>query len=213
MDDLPSELPEEPGLLDEFHDLPPQRLRHRLKLAADSREHWFTGTDLKVYYDPDSGRWHQCPDGFVALNVPHLYESEDLRLSDVVWQEQQSPPVGIEFLSPKTARKDFGRFDPESDRVIDPRADECPPPLVPTTTPPNKVEVYERDLGGPHDIVYSRSTQRLRYVQFWLRWCDPEGNWCCPDTEVAQQQAAAAQQRAERLAERRRSLSVDPDDI
>jgi len=252
MYDLPSEFPEEPGLPDEFHDLQPQLLSRTLRLAAYSRENWFTGTDLNVYYDPNHVLWHKRPDWFLALNVPHLYEGADLRMSYVVWQEQQSPQVVVEFLSPKTEREDLGRFYRESDRVVAPLAASFPPPLAPTNTPPSKVEVYERYLGVPHYIVYSRYTQRLRYFQLaggryqeqslrsgnpriwladldiglgiwegrfegksshWLRWCDGDGNWFWTDTETAQQQAAAAQQRAERLAERLRSLGLDPDEI
>ncbi|RZM83071.1 Uma2 family endonuclease [Leptolyngbya iicbica LK] len=245
MYDLPSEFPEEPGLPDEFHDLQPQLLSRTLRLTAYSQENWFTGTDLNVYYDPTHVLWHKRPDWFLALNVPRLYNGDDLRMSYVVWQEQQPPHVIVEFLSPKTEREDLGRFYRAQDRVIDPRADQFPPPLAPVNTPPSKVEVYEQYLGVKHYIVYSRYTRRLRYFQLvsgrfqeqtlqaenpriwladldiglgiwqgnfegvpsaWLRWCDRAGNWFLTDTE-------AAQQRAERLAERLRSLGIDPDDI
>ncbi|WP_204139975.1 Uma2 family endonuclease [Halomicronema sp. CCY15110] len=245
MYDLPSEFPEEPGLPDEFHDLQPQLLSRTLRLAAYSRDDWFTGTDLNVYYDPNHVLWHKRPDWFLALNVPRLYNGDDLRMSYVVWQEQQPPHVVVEFLSPKTEREDLGRFYGAGDRVVDPRADQFPPPLAPVNTPPSKVEVYEQYLGVKHYIVYSRYTQRLRYFQLqsgrfqeqalqpenpriwlpdlgiglgiwqglfegipshWLRWCDRSGNWFWTDTETAQQ-------RAERLAERLRSLGVDPDEV
>ena len=51
MYDLPSEFPEEPRLPDEFHDLQPQLLSRSLSLAGYSRDNWFTGSDLNLYYD------------------------------------------------------------------------------------------------------------------------------------------------------------------
>ena len=59
MYDLPSEFPEEPGLpdvgvspsRDVFHDLQPQLLSRTLSLVDYSRDNWFTGADLNIYYD------------------------------------------------------------------------------------------------------------------------------------------------------------------
>ena len=70
MYDLPSEFPEEPGLPDEYHDLQPQLLSRTLRLAAYSREDWFTASDLNVYYDVQHPLWHKRPDWFLAVNVP-----------------------------------------------------------------------------------------------------------------------------------------------
>jgi Uma2 family endonuclease len=165
MYDLPSEFPEEPGLPDEFHDLQPQLLSRTLTLANYRREHWFTGTDLNIYYDVEHPLWHKRPDWFLALNVPRLYDGHDLRMSYVVWQEQQSPHLIVEFLSPRTEREDLGRFYRESDRVVDPLASQFPPALAPANTPPRQLDVYEQYLQVPHYIVYSRYTQRLRYFQ------------------------------------------------
>lgn len=40
----------------------------------------------------------------------------------------------------------------------------------------------------------------------WLRWCDAKGNWLLTDTEQAEQ-------RSEQLAERLRSMGIDPDTV
>lgn len=249
MYDLPSEFPEEPGLPDEFHDLQPQLLSRTLSLANYSRENWFSGTDLNVYYTADHPLWHKRPDWFLALNVPRLYDG-DMRRSYVVWQEQQSPQVVVEFLSPSTEKEDLGRFYQESDRINIPS--DTPQVLAPSVeaSPPSKFEVYETYLQVPHYIVYSRYTQRLRYFRlidsryqeqplpstnpliwlddfnvglgvwqgefdgvpsYWLRWCDAVGNWFWTDTEAERIAKERAQQRADQLAERLRSLGVDPD--
>lgn len=169
MYDLPSESPEEPGLPDEFHDLQPQLLSRTLRLAHYSQENYFTASDLNVYYDVRHPLWFKRPDWFLAVDVPRLYDGNDLRRSYVTWQEGQNPYVVVEFLSPGTEMGDLGRFyDPadqiptsdESNRELGNRADSTS-----TVNPPTKLEVYERYLRVPHYIVYSRYTQRLRYFK------------------------------------------------
>lgn len=165
MYDLPSEFPKEPGLPDEFHDLQPQLLSRTLTLADYSRDNWFTGTDLNVYYDVQHPLWHKRPDWFLAVNVPRLYDGHDLRRSYVVWQEGYSPSIVVEFLSPNTEREDLGRFYQESDRVIAAPENAIEAEPAQLTKPPSKLEVYERHLRVSHYIVYSRYTQKLRYFQ------------------------------------------------
>jgi Uma2 family endonuclease len=162
MYDLPSEFPEEPGLPDEYHDLQPQLLSRTLSLTAHSRDNWFTGSDLNLYYDARHPLWHKRPDWFLAVNVPRLYEGREWRRSYVIWQEGQSPRIVIEFLSPKTEREDLGRFYQESDWIPEPET-AVKQAVIPRM--PNKVEVYEQYLRVPHYLVYSRYTERLRYFK------------------------------------------------
>ncbi|MDB9529832.1 Uma2 family endonuclease [Oscillatoria sp. CS-180] len=165
MYDLPSEFPGEPGLPDEFHDLQPQLLSRTLSLANYSRDNWFTGTDLNVYYDEAHTLWHKRPDWFLAVDVPRLYDG-NLRLSYVVWQEQQTPRVVVEFLSPRTEQDDLGRFYEERDQVKPPSSFPIGPEVPEVQDqPPSTVDVYEQYLRVPHYIVYSRYTQRLRYFK------------------------------------------------
>ncbi len=193
MYDLPSEDPEEPGLPDEFHDLQPQLLSRTLRLAHYARDNYFTASDLNLYYDVKHPLWHKRPDWFLVVDVPRMYEDQDLRRSYVIWQEGQSPHVVVEFLSPGTERDDLGRFYDASAQVPDPGATPEPPAPAPenparledpsnrnpsaTVTnglgqprrdrvkPPGKFEVYEQYLRIPHYIVYSRYTKRLRHFQ------------------------------------------------
>ncbi|WP_225889398.1 Uma2 family endonuclease [Halomicronema hongdechloris] len=171
MYDLPSESVGEPGLPDEFHDLQPQLLSRMLTLADYSRDQWFTGSDLNLYYDVHYPRWYKRPDWFLAVGVPRLYDGHDLRRSYVTWQEGQNPYVVIELLSPGTEPEDLGRFYGAEDAVASadgieepwPMAAESPP--VGSEQPPSKLTVYEQWLRVPHYLVYSRPTRRLRHFQ------------------------------------------------
>lgn len=171
MYDLPSENPEEPGLPDEFHDLQPQLLSRTLRLSGYTRENCFTASDLNLYYDVNHPLWYKRPDWFLAVDVPRLYDGNDLRRSYVIWQEGKSPYVAIEFLSPGTEVEDLGRFYNETSGVVNaesatPAGNPMENALEPTVTkPPSKLEVYERYLRIPHYLVYSRYTQRLRYFK------------------------------------------------
>jgi Uma2 family endonuclease len=82
MYDLPSEGVGEPGL-PEFHDLQPQLLSRTLMLTDYSRDRWFTGSDLNLYYDVHHPLWCERPDWFLAIGVPWLYDGQDLQRSIV----------------------------------------------------------------------------------------------------------------------------------
>ena len=156
MYDLPSENPEEPGLPDEFHNLQPQLLSRTLQLSDYPRNSYFTASDLNLYYDVNHPLWYKRPDWFLVVDVPRLYDGKDLRRSYVVWQEGKSPYVAIEFLSPGTEAEDLGRFTDAASTVNPNSLD---------NKPPAKLEVYERYLRIPHYLVYSRTTQQLRYFR------------------------------------------------
>ena len=161
MYDLPSEFPEEPGLPDEFHDLQPQLLSRTLHLSNYTRKDYFTASDLNVYYTLEHPLWHKRPDWFLAVGVPRMHRDNVLRRSYVSWQENASPCVVVEFLSPGTEKSDLGRFYNETDAITT----ESPNGFIKHTTktstasakptPPEKLEVYEHYLRVPHYIVYS----------------------------------------------------------
>ncbi len=213
MYDLPSEDPEEPGLPDEFHDLQPQLLSATLRLTDLSRDRFFTGTDLNLYYDAQHSLWHKRPDWFVAIGVPRLYAGSDLRLSYVVWDEGVSPAVVVELLSPGTEKEDLGQTESGAGE------------------PPTKWQVYERILKVPYYVLYDRYSGMLKAYQLvegryqeleildervwlpdlklslglwqgeyegisrkWLRWLDAEGNWIATSLEQSEQQRIEAEQ-------------------
>jgi Uma2 family endonuclease len=216
MYDLPSEDPEEPGLPDEFHDLQPELLSATLHLP-DYADNYFTGTDLNLYYDVRHPLWHKRPDWFLSVGVPRLYESTDLRLSYVVWQEGINPFVVIELLSPGTEKEDLGETQSVAGK------------------PPTKWDVYEKILRVPYYVVFDRYVNQLRAFRLeaeryeplplpdnklwiprlnlglrpwqgsyqgierlWLRWYDIDGKWI----ETAGERAETQERRAEDLARR-----------
>jgi Uma2 family endonuclease len=160
MYDLKSEDPEEPGLPDEFHDLQPELLSRSLRLKKHTLNQFFTGTDLNLYYDREHTQWHKRPDWFLVLGVPRLYAGEDLRRSYVVWQEQKTPFVVVELLSPGTEKEDLGIYAESELEML--HTSESQNGLGKKTTPPSKWEVYEKVLCVPYYIVFSRYTNRVR---------------------------------------------------
>ena len=223
MFDLPSEDPEEDGLADIFHGLQPQLLDETLSLPQYPEDKTFRAFDLNVYYDPEHTGWHKRPDWFLAVGASRLYRGVVTRSSYVMWEENITPTIVIEFLSPGTEGEDLGRFY-DKPRSIKKRGN-----------PPEKFVVYEEILKIPNYIVYDWRTTQLRYfrlvnnryeeqhispknpqiwipelnlglglrteafrgiVQPWLRWCDEAGNFFPTPTETANALAELAQAQA-----------------
>ncbi len=221
MYDLPSEDPEEPGLPDEYHYDQPPLLSHTFRPPNYAPERVFHVGDMNLYYDVEHPLWHKRPDWFGVVGVPRFYDRTQLRLSYVMWQEEVSPFVIVELLSPGTEKDDLG----ETESSIE--------------APPTKWEVYEQILQVPYYVTFSRYTDKLqvfalqdgRYRELdliesrvwmpeiqlgiglwqgehhgrdrlWLRWFDIEGNWVPTEAEAAQQRADMAQQRADMAQQR-----------
>jgi Uma2 family endonuclease len=211
MYDLPSEDPMEPGLPNEFHDLQPQLLSRTLSLSQYTKQEMFSVSDMNLYYDLEHPNWYKRPDWFLVVGVPRRYRGETSRSSYVLWDEQVSPIVVVEFLSPGTEGEDLGRFAPN-------------PPESKLGQPPCKFEVYEQIVQVQNYIVYDEPTTTLRYFRLvdgqyqeqsvgqqnprlwipeleiglglwegefeglkqpWLRWCDYIGEFFLTDTEAA----------------------------
>jgi Uma2 family endonuclease len=218
MYDLPSEDPEEPGLPDEYHGHQSSLLRYTFKPDNCDPDEVFIGADINLYYDVRHPNWYKRPDWFAVVGVSRLYEGRDLRLSYVMWQEQVSPYVVVELLSPGTEDEDLGR-------TVRQRGN-----------PLTKWQVYEQILRVPYYIVFSRYTNVLQVFRLvadryepapltegrllipqlglslglwqgeyegnnrlWLRWLTLEGELIPIASEeaiIAQQQADAATARA-----------------
>jgi Uma2 family endonuclease len=225
MYDLPSEDPEESGLPDEFHEIQPKLLKETCQLQ---RPDFFVGVDLSLYYDPYHPLWHKRPDWFLAVGVAPAKTQEELRLSYVFWQEQVSPFLVVELLSPTTEDDDLGKVTQKLGK------------------PTVKWDVYEQVLQVPFYVVYDRYENQLRVFALqdgkyqaqelttprfwfeslglglglwqglyqgtageWLRWYDRSGQWIPTNAE----NAVAANTRAEKLAAKLRSLGIDPDQL
>jgi Uma2 family endonuclease len=82
----------------ELQILAPFLLRAILSLAWADRADWFMGINLGVYYElntPAIG-----PDAFLSLGVPRFRDNGTLRLSYVVWHENNAMPLwALEIVS------------------------------------------------------------------------------------------------------------------
>jgi Uma2 family endonuclease len=185
----------------------------------------FSAYDLYLYYDPEHLLWYKRPDWFGVVGVPSLYQGKDLRQSYVVWQEQVTPVIAIEILSPSTEDEDLGKTKRKLNK------------------PPTKWEVYEQILKIPNYVVYDENTRTLQSFQltngkyqpreisqtlvwipqlelslgpwhgfwnksteWWLRWYARDGVLILAPDEFQQQ-------RADRLAAKLWELGLDPDQI
>jgi Uma2 family endonuclease len=218
MYDLPSEDLEESGLPDEFHLYQPQLLRETFQPPEWNPEMVFTASDLNLYYNVRHPSWYKRPDWFAVVGIPRLYEGDNLRLSYVIWQEQVSPFIVVELLSPDTEAEDLGQT------------------MSAPGDPPPKWQVYEQILRVPYYIVFSRYTNQIQAFclvggqyepvamtenrlpiprlglslglwqggyqninRLWLRWLTAEGNLILTPSEqaaAARAQVTAAEQRA-----------------
>ena len=224
MYDLPSEDPEEPGLPDEYHEFQPPMLRQTFQPSNYDPEEVFVAADLNLYYDWHHPNWYKRPDWFAVVGVSRLYEGRDLRMSYVMWQEQVSPFVVVELLSPGT----------ENDReAYAQRAIDLGRTVSQTGKPPTKWQVYEQILRVPYYFVFSRYTNEVqafhlvgghyesmtpesdrfsvpelglslglwegsyeRINRVWLRWFTQSGEMILTPEEDAIAQAVAAQAEA-----------------
>jgi Uma2 family endonuclease len=217
MYDLPSEYPGEPGLPDEFHVWQARLLSDTFCPPNYPANRVFAAADLNLYYDANHLNWYKRPDWFAVAGIPKFYQDQDLRLSYVIWQENVSPLVVVELLSPGTEEEDLGLTESEPNK------------------PPTKWRVYERILKVPYYFVFSRYTSELRVFRLvnnryreqiltepriwipqlnlgiglwfgsyqdlqrlWLRWYDAEGNWIVTPEEA--KESAISQAEEERLA-------------
>ncbi len=110
---LPSseELPDsdETPVDNQLQDLLPHLLLSVLATIWAERMDWYFGVDMGVYYDPDQPAI--VPDAFLALGVERII-NDGLRLSYVLWEEEQLPILTLEVVSRKyrneySDKKDF----------------------------------------------------------------------------------------------------------
>ncbi len=180
MYDLPSEEVGESGLPDIFHIFQSQLLRETFQPPNYSSNQVFVATDLNLYFDVNHPNWYKRPDWFASVGVPNLYEDKDLRLSYVVWQEQVTPLVIIELLSPSTENEDLGKTTRAKKSSRKGKEEEEIPP---------KWEVYESILKVPYYFTYDHLTKKILafqlsrdgYISFLP---NSQGFYYLPDVEL-----------------------------
>ncbi|MFE1746899.1 Uma2 family endonuclease [Coleofasciculus sp. H7-2] len=201
----------------ELQILIPILLRGILALVWADRRDWFFGVNMGVYYEPNQAAI--VPDGFLSLRVERFKPNGKVRLSYVLWQENNIVPQWVLEVVSKTPggeydqkmtkyaqlgvlyyliyNPDYGKRDKHDSFEV------------------YRLEngVYERQMGSPvwmPEIELGIGCEvgtHEGYTREWLYWYDQNGNKLSTPGEVAQQE----RQRAERLAERLRQMGVDPD--
>ncbi|WP_041226099.1 Uma2 family endonuclease [Crinalium epipsammum] len=212
----------------ELQDLIPSLLKATLAMLWADRMDWFFGVDMGIYYDPEQPPI--VPDGFLSLGVERIID-EDLRPSYVLWEEQQIPIFALEVISGAyrgeftTKKNKYAEIGILYYAVYNPKRRRKP-----------RLEVY-RLVDGVYEFLSENPVwlpeiglgigreeathQGLR--REWLYWYDQQGQRYLTPEELAKQeqqlrkQAEAkvreVEERANKLAERLRSLGIDPDSL
>jgi Uma2 family endonuclease len=90
----------------ELQDMMPGLLKLILAQIWANRMDWFFGVDMGIYYDPDVPAI--VPDGFLSLGVERIVD-EELRLSYVLWEENNIPPIFVLEVVSKKYRGEYSR--------------------------------------------------------------------------------------------------------
>ncbi|MEM6591464.1 MAG: Uma2 family endonuclease [Cyanobacteria bacterium P01_C01_bin.73] len=224
----------------ELQNLIPNLLGAILAMAWPERVDWFFGVDMGIYFDPKQPAI--VPDGFLSLGVER-FVGEQGRLSYVFWEEENVPPIlALEVVS-KTHGGEYERKkDRYADLGICYYVVYRPNPAFKRRREALEVYVladgaYEK-LEGDRifwlpEVGLGLGRDRgvhLGYEREWLYWYSETGDRLPTPEELAQQaqanadraqteaqraqmQAEQAQSRAEQLAEKLRSLGIDPDSV
>ncbi|HEY9872765.1 MAG TPA: Uma2 family endonuclease [Candidatus Obscuribacterales bacterium] len=190
----------------------PGLLEAILAMVWADRMDWFFGVDMGIYYDPNEPAI--VPDGFLSLGVARFID-EDLRLSYVLWEENRLPILVLEVVSQKRRGEYTSKMQQYAElgvlyyAVYNPRRRRKPPLEVYHLVDGN----YVLQRGNPvwlPEINLGIGRERGTYqgiTREWLYWYDEQGQrLLTPEERILQ-----AEQRAEMLAERLRSLGIDPD--
>lgn len=203
----------------ELQILIPTLLRAILALLWADRRDWFFGVNMGVYYQPQLAAI--VPDSFLSLGVERFKPSGKLRLSYVLWQENNIVPQWVLEVVSKTPG---GEYDEKITKYAQ---------LGVLYYVIYNPDYYRRDQHDSFEVyrlengVYVRQTgnpvwmpeielgigcevgTHEGYMREWLYWYDQNSNRLIPPEEIIRQE----RQRAERLAERLRQMGVDPDTL
>ncbi|MDZ8224194.1 MULTISPECIES: Uma2 family endonuclease [unclassified Nostoc] len=190
----------------------PDLLRSVLAMAWAERMDWFFGIRMGMYYDP--GLPAIVPDAFLSLGVKRFYD-ENLRPSYVLWEEKKLPILVLEVVSQiyrgeySTKKAEYARLGFLYYVIYNPLR--CDKPRLEVYKLVNNV--YEFQDGNPvwlPEISLGIGIEQGTYLGIpreWMYWYNQQGQRLL----TPQEQAQLAQQRAQLLAERLRSLGIDPD--
>ncbi|MBO1347790.1 MAG: Uma2 family endonuclease [Hormoscilla sp. GUM202] len=193
-----------------------------LNLIWESRNDWFFGIDMGLYYQPNTPAI--VPDGFLSLGVQRV-KAPYLRLSYVIWEENGViPMLAVEVVSKtpggeyKRKKKEYARIGVKYYVIYAPRRRRKPRFTI------YKLEKgkYRPLEGNPvwlPEVGLGIGTGLGSYqglVREWLYWYDEEGSRYATQAETTAQERAmrqTAELRVEQLAARLIALGIDPDDL
>ncbi|MEQ8465538.1 Uma2 family endonuclease [Coleofasciculus sp. E1-EBD-02] len=198
----------------ELQNLIPNLLLSILAFIWQDRQDWFLGVDMGIYYLYENKRQPALvPDGFLSIGVPRR-SSESGRLSYVLWEENNIPPIlAIEIVSKKYNDEYGDKKDKYTQLgvlyyvIYNPshwQRDEHQP-----------FEVYRLEqgeyilqTGEPYwmpEVGLGIGRGQGTYVDWtreWLFWYDEQGNLYPQRAEQERQRAEQERQRAEQERQR-----------
>ncbi len=181
--------------------LMPSLLEATLAIIWGERWDWFFGAALGIYYHPDETAI--VPDGFLSLGVDRVLE-EELRLSYVMWEEKQIPPIlTLEVICREGGGEYFFRKDIYTELevlyyVIYNTMRRGKPPLEVYRLVDGR---YQRQLTNPvwlPEIGLGIGSEMGTYqgiTREWIYWYDEQGKRFLTPEELLQ----AAERRAQSL--------------
>lgn len=202
----------------ELQNLIPNLLEAILALFWNNRNDWFFGVDMGIYSAPSQPAL--VPDGFLSLGVERFI-GEEGRLSYVLWEEDNIPPIfALEVVS-KTYNGEY-----EKKKIDYAKLGILYYAIyVPTRQYRRKrqpLEIYKLENGEyvlqPNSTLWmpelglALGRERGTYLgrtREWLYWYDQQGQRLPTPEEFAQQERL----KAERLAQKLRDLGINPEDI
>ena len=211
----------------------PTLLRAILLLAWAERTNWFFGANLGVYYAPNEPAI--SPDAFLSLGVPRIRSNGQLRLSYVIWQENNVVPLWVlEIVSKKLGGEYGSKLRTYAEMGV----------LYYTLYNP---DYWQRDGHAPFEVyklvngTYIRQLDNPvwmpevglgigvaqgthdRYSREWLYWYDEQGNRLPAPENIIQQErsraeqdrqrAEQAEQQLEDLINKLKARGIDPDTL
>ena len=197
----------------ELQELIPHLLRSILAMIWSDRWDWYFGVDMGIYYHPEKSAI--VPDGFLSLGVPRI-KDENLRLSYVLWEEENVPILALEVIS-KTSNQEY----PKKKEIYQQIGIQYYVIYNPQRKQKPRLEVYclenqEYVLLGNQSPIWleeiglgiglDRGTDQ-GVTREWLYWYNQSGERFLTPEERSRR----AETKAERYARKLRELGIDPD--
>ena len=208
----------------ELQDLIPGLLKLILASIWNTRMDWFFGVDMGIYYHPDKPAI--VPDGFLSLGVERIVD-EQLRLSYVLWEENNIAPILVLEVVSQTYRGEYGAKKEKYQQlgilyyaVYSPQRRRKPSLEIYRLTDGEYV-LQSGDLqsGEPvwiPEIGLGLGREQGTYqgiTREWLYWYNQTGDrYPTPDerAETAEQRAEIAEQKLEALLKKLKDQGIDP---